>query len=114
MALLYSLLAIVMLASSKEQLGVHRVEFVASVAAYLAAGILGGAAVGALLPFTKSLPGALFVSVIAGNIIFFCMGIAMEGPFWKWGLGEWKQVWVVGSLFGAIAGGAAWRGRKSL
>lgn len=67
---------------------------------YYAAGVLGGATVGALLPLTRWRVGRAAVSVAAAFVVFFCIGITSSGPFWRWTSREWEPVIVLGLIFG--------------
>ncbi|MDB4916987.1 MAG: hypothetical protein JWM95_4631 [Gemmatimonadetes bacterium] len=72
----------------------------AVVVMYYAAGLLGGVVVGILLPLTRSLLGIIAVGVLVALIVFFCVAIGLEGPFWRWGPSVWRQLMVFGVIFG--------------
>lgn len=84
------------------------VGFGAIVASYYAAGVIGGALVGTLLPLGRSLPGRLLLGCIAAFTACFCVLMAMNGPFWHWGARNWRGLFVLSGLFGVI-GGAGWK-----
>ena len=74
------------------------------IAAYYVAGIGGGAIVGAISPLGRSLPGRIAVAMVAALIAFLCIGVAVEGPFWRWGASQWKLTVFLACLFGVALG----------
>lgn len=71
--------------------------------AYVAAGALGGVAVGLLHPLRRSLPGLVVVTTVCATLAFFAVTVATDGPPTRWGPAEWRATAVLGLLFGPIA-----------
>lgn len=108
MATLYSVwVALGAILGGGRNLRAAEVSLGAIVGAYYAAGLIGGALVGTLLPVGRSLPGRLLLAFIAAFTACFCVSMAMNGPFWLWGGREWRGLFAVSGLLGAI-GGAGW------
>lgn len=69
---------------------------------YYAAGSVAGALVGILSPLGRSLPGRIVLGLIGAYAVFFCIFVALRGPFWLWTPSEWRGVWVLALLFGVF------------
>ena len=82
------------------------------VLSYLAAGIVGGAIIGWLLPAGKSIPGKMFLGVLASLILFFCVQSARRGPVWIWDRKTVLDTTLIAVVFGIIGGPWAARGLK--
>jgi hypothetical protein len=80
-------------------------------AAYVAAGALGGAAVGLLHPLRQSLPGLVVVTTVCATLAFFAVTVATDGSPTRWGPAEWRAAAVLGLLFGPVAAAVVHRQR---
>ena len=98
----------VFLLSGKSAFEKYETSLPVVVGMYYASGTLGGATIGALLPIAKHLLGQILLGIIGGLIVFFCIALAMDGPFWTWSSSDWKDVAFLGVVMGGIAGGI-WR-----
>ena len=109
MATLYSLFVLVVfLVSGSDAFDKYETSLPIVVVTYYASGILGGATIGAFLPMAKHFLGRIVLGIIGGLIVFFCIVMAMEGPFWNWSSTDWETVAFAGVVMGGIAG-AFWR-----
>ena len=83
--------------------------------AYYASGIVGGALVGALSPWTKHYAGTIVISIIAAIVVFFGIEVATAGSPQVWTSQNVKTPIGLGFLFGIILGNYIWkqRGRSS-
>ena len=109
MATLYSLYALVVfLLSGGDAFLRYDTSFPVVVLTYYAAGILGGGLIGSLLPFASSLPGRILLGALGGLVVFFCLGLAMNGPFGNWSPTDWQDIAFLGLGMGGVAG-ALWR-----
>jgi hypothetical protein len=108
-ATLYSAWAVgLFLISGREAFEKYNVSVIAVLATYYAAGIIGGALVGLALPMARSFFGRIVVGVVAALVFFFCVFVAMQGPFWHWTSDVWGSVASLGLIFGVVCS-VLWR-----
>ena len=101
-ATLLSLWALLMLAvGGREAFEKKGTTPLAVILSYYAAGIIGGAIVGAMAPLTRWLPGRILAAVCTAFVSTFCIGVAVHGPPWGWDAAD--RHWLV---FGTIVYGA--------
>jgi len=78
------------------------------IGAYYAAAMTGGLVVGLMLPLGKYTVGRILLGIVVGCIVFFCVAMAMNGPFWIWKVETWHGVMTLGTFFGIVSA-LSWR-----
>jgi hypothetical protein len=79
----------------------------AAIAAYFASGILAGAVVGALRPFTNTLYGSVGVGIVGAFVVAAAIVSVKSGPPNRWGFVEWATV-VIGAVVYGVYLGSEW------
>jgi hypothetical protein len=79
-----------------------------TVLVYFGGGILGGAIVGSLLPFTERRIGSVFVGVVGGIPVAAGVVWLLEGPIIGWGQIEWETVFFLAAFLGGGGGFFLW------
>ena len=109
MATIYAIWALgLLLLSGDESFSKHETSLGVVLLTYYAAGTVGGALVGGMLPLARTLPGRVVLGLLAAFIVFFCVVTAVEGPFWRWGQFEWVRVAIPTFFFGTVCS-VLWR-----
>lgn len=110
MATLYSTYAVILyVASDAQAFERHEATIGAVLLTYYAAGALGGLAVGLLLPLKQWFLGKALLGVVVSGIIFFCIFVAAEGPFWRWDAIVWRTLLLMVVVGSTIGSAVVWR-----
>jgi len=74
------------------------------VLSYVILGPIAGAFVGFLQPLSATRIGSIFVAFVGASLVYFGIGIAMNGSPLSWSGTDWAIVPACGVIFGVILG----------
>lgn len=109
LATLYSAWAVgVRLLSGAEAFAKHQTTIGAVLVTYYVAGVVGGVAVGAMIPLSRNIFGRIAIGLVAATIFFTCVFVATDGPVWVWSVTTWQNLAFSVFVFGIICS-AMWK-----
>lgn len=108
-AVLYSIFAVILYLLRRGAFDRHGTSLGAVLSLYFAAGVVGGALVGALRPLTRSRLGSMVVGVVAMTPVFLGVGILLFGPFSGWGEDNWVPMLLGAVILGPMLGSQQWK-----
>jgi len=71
---------------------------------YVVLGPIAGAVVGLLQPLSATRIGSMFVAFVGACLVYFGIGIAMNGSPLRWSASDWLVVPIAGVIFGVLLG----------
>ena len=104
MASMYSAWILLLYAVGRRATQPSDISIQGAILAYYSAGIMGGALVGAMLPIGRSWAGMVTLGAVTALTFFFCVEVALMGPFWLWRSEVWREIGVLALLIGVPGG----------